>query len=138
MFKYNIYQHVGWWHISKNLSQHNVWIQIYCNVINFNLSSSFFLDFTAAPFAIFWYRSYVKGGWIQRPYKPFTQDIVVNVSPYLYLFPIFIVSFSKVNPCDLWIIKPQVSFNGSCFVVPLWIGIMGTTQRNTSSHGIPT
>jgi hypothetical protein len=50
-----------------------------------------------------------KEGWIQGSFKPLTQDIDVNVRPSLSFFPIFIVYFSNVNPCGLWIVKPQAS-----------------------------
>lgn len=106
--------------------------------INLNICSSSFLDATYAPFTIFSYRSYVKGGLIRRPFKLLTQDIVVNVRPCLSCFPIFIVVFSIVSPCDLWIVKPQASFKGSCLVVSLSIGTIGTIRGNTSPHGIPT
>jgi len=46
-----------------------------------------------------------------------------------------IVVFSNVNPCDLWIVKPQESLKGSYFMSPLSIGVIGTIRGNESSYG---
>jgi len=108
------------------------------NVIDLNLSSSSFLIATLGSFAIFSYRSYENGGLICRPFKSLTRDIAVNVIPCLSCVPILIVTFYNVNPCDLWIVKPHTSFNGSCFWLPLSIGVIETVQGNDSSHGNPT
>ena len=107
-------------------------------MIILNLSSSSFLIFTLDNFDIFSYQSNENGGWNRRRAKSLTQDIAVNVRPCLSCFPILIVALSNVNPYDLWIVKPQASFNGSCFLLPLSIDVMGTTWGNNSSHGTTT
>ena len=105
-------------------------------MIILNLSSSSFFIFTPSSFDIS-YWSYDNGGWNHIPSKYLTRDIVVNVIPCLSFFPILIVALSNVNPCDLWIVKTKASFNGSCYLLPLSIDVIGTTWGNDSSHGTP-
>ena len=54
-----------------------------------------------------------KAGEMRRPERDVTLDIAVNVSPCLSVFPISIVTFCRVIPWALWIVKPHAIWSGS-------------------------
>ena len=126
-----------YWMIKNSNNKNIVNQKIVYNVIDLNLSSFAFLAVTPATFSIFAYRTYEKGVWNRIPFISLTRDIAVNIIPCLFFFPILIVAFSKVNPYDLWIVKSQASFKGSCFLLPLSIGVIGIVWGDESSNGTP-
>ena len=87
-------------------------------MINHKLFSSIVFIFIPFNFIMFSYHSYEKDGWNYRLFKSLTRVIVVKGMLRLSFFPIVILFFSKLNHCGLWSVKPWVSFNGSCFLLP--------------------
>lgn len=72
---------------------------------------------------------------MHKPSIDFTLDMAMKVRPCCSLFPISTDAHSKVNPCDLWIVRAHAIFKGICFQFPLITGVIGTMFGLLASNG---